>query len=59
MTIISLKKHVQLTNTKNEKVNELVATCFSIACANTENLREVFKGDMNAMIKDSRMRKAS
>ncbi|ENX60742.1 MULTISPECIES: hypothetical protein [Acinetobacter] len=59
MSIISLQKHVQLTNTKNEKVNELIANCFSLACAKTGSLRDVLKGDMKIMVKNSRLRKAS
>jgi len=59
MNVISLLSHVQLTETKQQKVNELVAQCVLSACAKTPSMREVLKGDMRSTIHASRLRKVS
>lgn len=59
MKVISLLSHIQLTETKQQKVNELVTQCVLSACAKTPSMREVFKGDMRSTINVSRLRKAS
>lgn len=59
MNVISLLSHVQLTETKQQKVNELVAQCISSAIAKTPNMREVLKGDMRSTLYSSRHRKVS
>ncbi|RUP38686.1 MAG: hypothetical protein EKK63_11685 [Acinetobacter sp.] len=59
MNVFSLVSHIQLTETKQQKVNELVAQCVLSACAKTPNMREVLKGDMRNTIYASRLRKVS
>lgn len=59
MNVISLKNHVQLTEVKKQKVNELVAQCINTAVANAGSLREVLKGDMRNVALKSSLSKAS
>ncbi|MEG0828668.1 hypothetical protein H0S57_05805 [Acinetobacter johnsonii] len=59
MNVISLQNHVQLTETKKQKVDELVAKCITLAVANTGSMRNVLKGDMRTVVLASNMSKAS
>ncbi len=59
MNVISLQNHVQLTETKKQKVDELVAQCINLAVANTGNMRNVLKGDMRTVVLASNVSKAS
>lgn len=59
MNVISLQNHVQLAETKKQKVNELVADCINLACAKTGNMRKVLKGDMRQAVGASQLSKVS
>lgn len=38
--------NTKLYDNSRERINYLVAKCIKQACVNTDNLREVFRGDM-------------
>ncbi|WP_180177662.1 hypothetical protein [Acinetobacter sp. YH01005] len=59
MKVLSLQRHVHLTKSQEKNVNDLVAKVITKACNNMPSMRNVLQGDMQQVLKDSRMRKAS
>lgn len=59
MSMISFKQHVQVNVEKQKKINDLVAKCIKQACANTDNLREVLRGDMKIITSKDQFSKVS
>ncbi|WP_180074452.1 hypothetical protein [Acinetobacter sp. YH12116] len=59
MNVISLQHQVQVKFEKQEKINELVAKCITQACAATEDLRLVLRGDMQSAACKTELGKAS
>lgn len=59
MNVISLQHSVQANIEKQQKINDLVAVCITQACAKTDNLREVLRGDMKGITCKNQLSKAS